>query len=685
MNFIKFGRVTFSTSLMALFLALAVLTGTQASFGMPNGGFTFGFDRGHEPFKIAQDKDGNPLPRPDILSVHPKSSNRGPNWKAMKESQIHFVAELLEFYPHAEIYFLSSQVQLDYDTARLATQGTIDEKRIHFLDLSLALLDDPKFDQYLEQRGLSDRAFLRGRSIVLVDGFNPMFANVVLSRFSPEARKLVRTQLKASDTFGFSSSRGSLVPVFQGEANLFATGGTLQASFRDQSEEIPRFTLQPQGLVSNNSVLRPKAFGQDDLGAYRNHDTPDAGTQINSREARAIMSDLRAEWLRSQTQEYFNSVRLLARQVRNFVDAKDRTSAIQRLIKLMSSSSEGIIAEAFVRDALEIRNLHGPRHRISLSDLRLERILPSDLALDLDASEFRFVRRYPHLAKFAEDVESHFDQLADIKNFKTIEELIRVESPDFVRTNVIVGLFESFYDSKARELIKQIIRKGRHHDLGVVAREYMNVADLDGDGLVFNLLVQSNDKVVLSHLARTSSIAGMGRKFFDEYLSRMLKTGHPDLVFEVLWELRRHPLDHDLNRLFPLAVRMATGKALPGLVELKLTGQSGKEITEAIQILGAKLRQWIANAKLGDLMNAERSFEAANIRTRELEVLAQAITIKDQQKRNEFFNAHNDVFKKGEAILSGHRHLQLVHLTSAPLKKQPLTCGELFNYRLTHK
>lgn len=129
-----------------------------------------------------------------------------PAWKgspksidAIKIGFLESIAEVLEFYPAQEIYFMGRDGENLYDLAKVLTFGTQDQARIHLLLTSRKLLDDPNYKKYLKQEGIYEDVLYAGKKILFVDvGYAGSATNTIRGLFKDDLREHFQTHLLAS-------------------------------------------------------------------------------------------------------------------------------------------------------------------------------------------------------------------------------------------------------------------------------------------------------------------------------------------------------------------------------------------------------------------------------------------------------------------------------------------------------
>lgn len=246
--------------------------------------------------------------RPKIEEIQAKEHNDlSSDWGKFKPAQFNLVAELLEFYPDYEIYFLARDSEFIYDSARLATlESESDRERVHLLNISRVNVSTSNIHAYLIQQGISPKAMARGKKILFVDtGFDGTISKAIKDILPEEARENFKTHLILSRNEEFPSSRVFL-DVFQmplEEDELFY----LRKEMIKRYESLPKFTDRSFDYEEVNGQMEPVS-----------HRLEGQEGDLQRITARWHMEDLKFYWSKQDSQSHFQKQRLLSREMFQF-------------------------------------------------------------------------------------------------------------------------------------------------------------------------------------------------------------------------------------------------------------------------------------------------------------------------------------------------------------------------------
>lgn len=426
------------------------------------------------------------LSRPDILEVRPQEMPPNQGWSALKEAHFSFVAEILALYPpDVHIYFLARDSEHLYDVARLVTEGTETQKRIHLLNVSRANMGAPNLREYLEENGISEGALKSGRKVLFVDtGFAGTIPRVIGEAFSENARAHLKTHLVVSSNPQHPSSR-----VFLSHLNP-SINDTLPSTMHGSIvnyEHMPRYTDRSSHYVEENGRLHPIS----PLGA--GHD----GSVSKDRSLR-FMQDLRAEWEKPETrarfnarlEEFKNAVQLLGKSSK-----AAKTSLGTKLKKL--AGIEHRLLEAFVRDAVGSQNNLESTFGVTLGDLNLK----EPVAALQPPSKEMLIKQYPEWAPILENPETEIPKLFEQKNWQMIGNLI--DAPVDIEIRGLLA--NSLYDAPAQglkwELQVLMIEKADFETLDWLASHIFSKDTARHMEALIRLVLEKADQELLEKLA----------------------------------------------------------------------------------------------------------------------------------------------------------------------------------------
>ncbi len=314
----------------------------------------------------AQDEQSHIYRRPDIFSVTPqKHLNLSPEWSKLRRGHLEAVAQLLEFYPDREIYFLARDSELLYDLAKVMTQNDrAASKRLHLLNVSRLSMRSEHLPNYLVQEGISNKALQSGKKFLFVDtGFGGTIPNAIQRTFPWSDTNAFQTHLMASSNAEHPSTR-----VFLSALNPMAGSlppGHLKGSV-GAYEWLPHTHSRSNdfGFADNKWVPISTLREDDDRAASPERAIPfmeDIRHYGESPEAKTLLQELRSTY----------------RGIYRKVQAGDQAGLVEDLKGLLAKTPEtDPLAESRVRDIVEIvqRNHSASGIQISSSDVGLPEI-----------------------------------------------------------------------------------------------------------------------------------------------------------------------------------------------------------------------------------------------------------------------------------------------------------------------
>jgi formylglycine-generating enzyme required for sulfatase activity len=299
--------------------------------------------------------------RPAILEVKPQRHPQlNSNWAEMKKAHLEATAQLVEMYPHEEIYFLARDSELLYDIAMLMTQGEPGvQARLHLVNVSRANMNHAELKAYLEQEGVTEAKLASGKKFIFIDtGFAGTIPNKIQQLYPREMRPQLRTHLISSNNPSHPSTR------------VFLTMLNREAANRDPS--------QFHGTIVNYEHM-PRYFDRSTGFEYRDgklHPVSPVGSQVDgsvSKEvAKQYMEDLSAFAGEQAQKSRFQQMRQLWRELYGLASWGQKERLVQKLSELVASHDP--FNEAVVRDFVEILQRNQPQttENASTATLRYE-------------------------------------------------------------------------------------------------------------------------------------------------------------------------------------------------------------------------------------------------------------------------------------------------------------------------
>lgn len=198
------------------------------------------------------DAQAQPRPysdRPSILSVPNRPLNEmerarlPPKWAELKRGFVRSLASMIELYPDREIYFLARDGEYLYDLAVMAAESDPSLKeRIKLLNVSRGNKSSAELKAYLDQSGLSNREFEKGKKVLFVDtGFGGTMPQEIRSHIAPQFRHQTGSHFVLSTNESIPSSRIFGTEVWP-ERNLNSWRTSLREALENIVEEIPHYT-----------------------------------------------------------------------------------------------------------------------------------------------------------------------------------------------------------------------------------------------------------------------------------------------------------------------------------------------------------------------------------------------------------------------------------------------------------
>jgi len=330
----------------------------------------------------AQDELSHIYRRPDILSVTPRQHNDlSPEWPKLRRAHLEAVAQLLEFYPDREIYFLARDSELLYDLAKVMTRGDrAASKRLHLLNVSRLNMRSEHLPNYLAQEGISNRALHKGKKFLFVDtGFAGTIPSAIQRTFPWSDENSFQTHLMASSNAEHPSTR-----VFLNALNPMAGSlppGHLKGSV-GAYEWLPHTHSR-----SNDFGIADKKWVP--ISTLRDDDDRFAAPE----KAIPFMEDIRHYAESSEAQKLLQNLRGTYRGIYRKIQAGDQAGLVGDLKGLLSQTPEtDPLAESRVRDIIEIvqRNHSASGLQISSSDVGLQEIKDTE-----SSNRLQLMRKVP--------------------------------------------------------------------------------------------------------------------------------------------------------------------------------------------------------------------------------------------------------------------------------------------------
>ncbi len=331
--------------------------------------------------------------RPDILSVESKQHNDlTPEWPKLRRGHLEAVAQLLEFYPDREIYFLARDSELLYDLAKVMTQGDAStSRRLHLLNVSRLNMNSEYLPNYLAQEGISKKTLENGKKFLFVDtGFGGTIPNTIQRTFLFSKPDAFQTHLMASSNAEHPSTRAFLSGLNPLAATL--PPGTLRGSVGTY-EWLPHTHSRSNdfGVVDKKWVPITTLREDDDrLG--------------RPEKAIPFMEDIRHYGESAEAKKLLQSLRGTYRGLYRKIQAGDQAGLVEDLKGLLAQAPEaGSIQESRVRDVIEIVQRNYPQSGIQVSsrDVGLPEIKDSEqsnrLLLMKKVPEWRAILRKPSM------------------------------------------------------------------------------------------------------------------------------------------------------------------------------------------------------------------------------------------------------------------------------------------------
>lgn len=321
---------------------------------------------------FADEANLEPYQRPDILTLKSKYYDFGGRWESYKIGQLVFIAEILEFYPGYEIYFLARDCEYMFDMARLLTQGTEEHARIHLLNISRASMADPNLMKYLEQNGVSEKSLQSGRKALFVDtGFRGQVIKAVEGKLSEQARANFKGHMVLSLLPEYPSSylffkflygsRSFSDMLFRGaDSNEKGTIGKLE-------EKFARYTYPSRGFSLIDGIFYPMSSIE-----MRVKDQTDRQEFVSKAKAVMTMQSLKWDWQHGRMKKYFSSMRAEIRRVSQ-MSLADLQRDLSRL-----PLEEWNETEAILRDIIASRANAGEGHTVRMGQLGLKEHIGND-------------------------------------------------------------------------------------------------------------------------------------------------------------------------------------------------------------------------------------------------------------------------------------------------------------------
>ncbi len=283
--------------------------------------------------------------RPDILNFDPRTHHPSVEFDAFEiKMQFQFVAEVLEFYPKDQLYFLARDSEYLYDIARLVTAGTEQASRIHLLNISQTLVQDPYLFEYLTEQGFKIKPIEgsenwprwgygprnsingpNGEKIRLIDtGLSGTISNEMASRLSVRIEDLRTHLLSSSGTLLTpQGTRYGPMPKTRG-ALVYIDGDAMGLS--DYVGDYVIFKYERRPHYSGRGIKYQEVDGKwRPVGPYRKPENAER------KRALKLMGNLFEIWQNPLFQAEFQKRREYVRTIREAV-LNNNFPKIQRLL-----------------------------------------------------------------------------------------------------------------------------------------------------------------------------------------------------------------------------------------------------------------------------------------------------------------------------------------------------------------
>jgi hypothetical protein len=304
------------------------------------------------------------------------------------------VAELLTLYPRDhDIYFLARDSEYLYDVARLVTEGTLDAKRIHLLNVSRGNMRDPLAAAYLDQEGISVKSLVANQKVLFVDtGFSGTIPKVLTELFPDKFRTQIKTHLIVSETPRHPSSRAFLIHLNPAVNSLGPKSlhGTII-----NYEHMPRTTARSSKFMFLNGRIHAVSIQR-----------AEPGETVSLKQSLKYMADLKYEWQKERTQRRFLHTK---KQINTLMDilstgSADSIARLRRELAERGNSMEGNLLEALIRDIMGAQGNANMSIKFRLSDLGLN---ANDGALDsgMNSKKHELMTKVPEWSHILENPE----------------------------------------------------------------------------------------------------------------------------------------------------------------------------------------------------------------------------------------------------------------------------------------
>ena len=266
-------------------------------------------------------------------------------------------------YPEHELYFLSREVELLSDTARVLTdkeKPSLDAKRIHHLNVSSANLYDQHLKEYLEQEGITEASLRSGKKILFIDtGFTGTSARSIIMKYPPDVRKQFQIQLLCSTHANFPSSRVFIIGLDSAASSVSPIS---MVKTVEKYKDRPRYT--------DRSDHYEKMQGQWIPISPDSPPSPEGSVSKNI--ALAEMEDLKYYLNQNTTEQLYQQRKAFWHGFHEKLKTQDKKAVLNHLVELFFSNNPK--ATAMINDALEIVQCNFPSQN---------HLLPTTRELDL--------------------------------------------------------------------------------------------------------------------------------------------------------------------------------------------------------------------------------------------------------------------------------------------------------------
>lgn len=376
--------------------------------------------------------------RPSIYNVPAAARGNDAEWTVLRQGHLSFVAFMLEAYsPETQIHFLARDAEYLYDLAKLITKGTVEEKRIHLLNVSRANMGDRNLKRYLEVNGITENILKSGQKTILVDtGFVGTIPAKIATLFSEKAQANMKTQLISSSNPSIPSARNFLVHL-NPQIN-FMDPGTAHGTIIGY-EYMPRYTDRS----TKYQLTADGAFALSQVGSSSD------GT-VSKELALEYMADLKFYWNQKETQQEFERLRAEIRNLKDLLTSADRESAKRKLITLAKTP----LTASFILDLIDSAKNTGLPVSFSARELGF---IP--MSQGVVSSKWQTLQKYPEWAQYLTDPEQGVETLFENEDWQTIGAFIDANIDAEINMLIANRLFQNAATGKRHDLQEIFIKK----------------------------------------------------------------------------------------------------------------------------------------------------------------------------------------------------------------------------------